>query len=375
MFVLRLAPWISLALVFFGARGAAQEPAAPSSGMLAWVASEQPAIRGITVGPIESSQWPGRGYGTPYSAALLDELARLGTNWISITPFGRIFDLKSTEIVMDFEAPYLENRDAVRRMVQQAHERGMKVLLIPHLWVDTGGWRGEIDPGTDAGWERYQASYRAFVLAWAELAAEAGADAFSIGVECKSWSGRFGGYWTSLIRDVRATFRGLLTYSANWDEVEGVLFWDKLDLIGINAFYPLAQHDDATYDEYVAGAKRARDGIRRAAELLDMPVLFVEVGYTTRANAAVEPWLWPDDMSDVRFDEHEQARALAAVFEAFLPEPWFSGFFVWRYYANLDDVSQEHIWGFSPHGKLAEQLLERVFAEQWGADPPRGWLR
>jgi hypothetical protein len=80
-------------------------------------------------------------------------------------------------------------------------------------------------------------------------------------------------------------------------------------------------------------------------------------------------------MSDVRFDEHEQARALAAVFEAFLPEPWFSGFFVWRYYANLDDVSQEHIWGFSPHGKLAEQLLERVFAEQWGADPPRGWLR
>ncbi len=371
MFVLRLVLWISLAFVFFGARVAAQETAAPSSGMLAWVASEQPAIRGITVGPIESSQWPGRGYGTPYSAALLDELARLGTNWISITPFGRIFDLKSTEIVMDFEAPYPENREAVRRMVQQAHERGMKVLLIPHLWVDTGGWRGEIDPVTDEGWERYQASYRAFVLAWAELAAEAGADAFSIGVECKSWSGRFGGYWTSLIRDVRATFRGLLTYSANWDEVEGVLFWDKLDLIGINAFYPLAQHDDATYDEYVAGAKRARDGIRRAAELLDMPVLFVEVGYTTRANAAVEPWLWPDDMSDVRFDEHEQARALAAVFEAFLPEPWFSGFFVWRYYANLDDVSQEHIWGFSPHGKLAEQLLERVFAEQWGADPPR----
>ena len=51
------------------------------------------------------------------------------------------------------------------------------------------------------------------------------------------------------------------------------------------------------------------------------------------------------------FDEHEQARALSALFEAFLPEPWFAGFFVWRYYADLDDVSQEHIWGFSPHGK------------------------
>ena len=35
------------------------------------------------------------------------------------------------------------------------------------------------------------------------------------------------------------------------------------------------------------------------------------------------------------------------------------GFFVWRYYANLDDVSQEAAWGFSPHAKLAERVLEQ----------------
>ena len=54
------------------------------------IAEAEPALRGITVGPIESSQQPGRGYGTPYSAELLDELVRLGANAISITPFGRI---------------------------------------------------------------------------------------------------------------------------------------------------------------------------------------------------------------------------------------------------------------------------------------------
>ncbi|HJL19261.1 MAG TPA: hypothetical protein RMH99_26590 [Sandaracinaceae bacterium LLY-WYZ-13_1] len=341
-----------------------------------WRAAGEPGIRGVTVGPIESSLFAGRGYGTESSAALLDYLARRGVNWISITPFGRVFTLEDTRVRMDFEAPYEDNRAAIRRMVAQAHARGIRVLLIPHLWVDTGGWRGEMDPGSPEAWAAYQASYRDFVLAWARDAAATGVDAFSIGVECKSWSGRFGGYWRGLIADVRAVFDGYLTYSANWDEAEDVIFWDQLDLIGINAFYPLADHDGASYEEYVQGALAARDSVAALAGVLEMPVVFVEVGYTTRQNAAVEPWLWPDDMEEVVVDEREQARALAASLSAFLPEPWFAGFFVWRYYADLDDVSQEAIWGFSPHGKRAERVLERVFAQRFGVDPdPWGWLR
>ncbi len=333
-------------------------------------------VRGITVGPIESSLQPGRGYGTPYSAELLDHLAANGTTWISITPFGRIWSLSSTEILMDFEAPYEETREGVREIVAQAHARGIKVLLIPHLWVETTGWRGEIDPGSAAGWRAYQASYRDFVLAWARDAEAAGVDALSIGVECKSWSGRFGAFWESFIGDVRAAFSGLLTYSANWDEAEAVVFWDLLDLLGINAFYPLANHDGATDQEYAEGARRWVEPVRTLAETFDMPVLFVEVGYTTRANAAVQPWLWPDDMQDVVIDEREQARALAAMFDAFLGEPWFAGFFVWRYYASLDDVSQEAEWGFSPHAKLAERPLWRAFGARWATDPsPWPWER
>lgn len=341
----------------------------------AWFAMGERGIRGATIGPIENSLFPGRGYGTPSTGALLDYLERRGVNWVSITPFGRIWDLGSTEILMDFEAPYEDNRAAVREVVRQAHARNMRVLVVPHLWVETEGWRGEIDPGSPEGWIEYQESYRSFVMAWARDAAAAGADAFSIGVECKSWSGRFGRYWRSLIDEVRSVFGGLLTYSANWDEAENVLFWDQLDLVGINAFYPLADHDDATFEEYVNGALGARHDVAELASVLEMPVLFVEVGYTTRENAAVQPWLWPDDMNEVVVDEREQARALLASFRAFLPNRWFAGFFVWRWYADLDDVSQEPEWGFSPHGKLSARVLERVFRQPWGVDQgPFAWL-
>ncbi len=372
---------LALALALVGSSSARAQPRSIDLGWVPGATSaharargpldvgELEPFRGVTVGPIESSQQPGRGYGTRYSEALLDELARMGVTWISITPFGRIWSLHSTDIYMDFEAPYEENRHAIRRMIEQAHARGIRVLVIPHLWVwDEQGWRGEIDLPSEQAWRAYQASYRAFVLAWAIDAARAGADAFSIGVECKSWSGRFGAFWTALIADVRAVFPGPLTYSANWDEVEDVLFWDQLDLIGVNAFYPLASANGASFETYLETANRIADDVEVLARLLDMPVVFVEVGYTARRDAAVEPWLWPDGMSDVRYSEAEQARALEASLRAFLPRDWFRGFFLWRYYANLDDVSQEAIWGFSTHAKASEATLTAILRARYAAD-------
>lgn len=366
--LLLLAGLLAALLVSGNARG---ERRGPMAGPTAGPRRPHPlteGIRGITIGPIESSLQPGRGYGTPYTEALLDELVALGANAVSITPFGRIWSLDSTEILMDFEAPYEENRAAIGRLIAQAHARDLQVLLIPHLWVETDGWRGEIDPGTPERWQAYQQSYRQFVLRWARDAERFGADAFSIGVECKSWSGRFGAYWQDLIAEIRRSFRGQLTYSSNWDEVEDVLFWDQLDWVGVNAFYPLADAPDASYATY---AERAEQAVTRVAELgerLGKPVVFVEIGYTTRANAAVEPWLWPDGMQAVRLDEWEQARALVALGSAAAREPRLLGFYVWRYYANLDDVSQEAIWGFSPHGKLAEPALEAMFRTPWMVD-------
>ena len=326
------------------------------------------AIRGMTIGPIETSQFPGRGYGSAASEALLDALVRLGVNTISVTPFGRVWSLESTEILMDFEAPYSDNRAAIGRMVEQAHARGLRVLLIPHLWVETGGWRGEMNPKGRGAWKAYQKSYREFVLAWAHDAARMGVDAMSIGVECSSWSGRFGDYWSGLIADVRQVFPGPLTYSANWDEVDNVVFWDQLDWIGVNAFYPLARkgHDD--YADYVKGAERAIASLERSAQRVRKPVVLVEIGYTTRSHAAIDPWTWPEHLGTVVIDEWEQARALSALMGAATRSPHIGGMFLWRYYADLDDVSQEAPWGFSTHGKLGAHVIQSVYETRWVGD-------
>jgi hypothetical protein len=55
------------------------------------------------------------------------------------------------------------------------------------------------------------------------------------------------------------------------------------------------------------------------------------------------------------------------------------GFFVWRTYADPDDVSQEAEWGFSPRGKLAELVVRDAFAARFALErregPAFGWGR
>jgi glycosyl hydrolase family 113 len=300
---------------------------------------------------------------------MLDELVEDGATWVSITPFGRVWSLDSTEILLDFEAPAAQNREDVGRAIDQAHERGLRVLLVPHLWVETTGWRGDINPGTPEAWTDYIDSYERFLASWTAVAAAHHADMLSLGVECKSWSGRFGDRWTRMIAAVRRHYHGLLTYSANWDEAIDVLFWDQIDVVGINAFYPLADSPEGDYD---AGARHVVEQVREVAATFDLPVLFVEFGYTTRPAAAVQPWEWPDDMVGVAVDEGEQARAYRAVLSAYTGPDWLAGLFVWRYYADPDDVTQEAAWGFSPRAKKAEQVLAEAFTWQWGADGDPG---
>ena len=341
-------------------------------GALAWQTSKLKAIRGVTIGPIENKLHPDRGYGSDRCARTMEEARRMGANWVSLTPFGRVWDLSSSGIALDFEAPSGENRRAVRDAVAQAHAAGLRVLLVPHLWVESGGWRGEIEPGSEERWRAFAASYRRFVLHWAQLAREAGVDMLAVGIELRSWvTTARAPEFADIVREVRSVYPGPLTYAANWDDVEQTVIWGELDIIGINGFYPLARRKGAPLAALRRGAGDVRKKVKALAEQWDKPVLFTEFGYTTREDPAIEPWIWPDHLEKVVIDEQAQADAYRALLGALVDEPRFAGFFVWRVYADPDDVSQEAEWGFSPRGKRAELVLRDAFTAHWAADGPR----
>jgi hypothetical protein len=332
-------------------------------------------VRGLTIGPIENGYHANVGYGSAPFVRTLEESRNLGAGWVALTPFGRVHDLDGMGVDPTFEAPAADTRAAIRQAIREAHAHGLHVMLVPHLWVESGGWRALIDPKTDEGWKRWTASYRSFVLSWAKVAADEHVEMLSLGVELRSWvtTSRAPSF-VALTRDVRKIYPGLLTYSANWDDVDETVILGELDVIGINAFYPLADHDGASLDDLRKGGQAIRTKVHDLAERWQRPVLFTEMGYTTRTDPAIKPWEWPDRMKDVKVDEAAQAIAYHALLAPLLDEPDFAGFFVWRVYSDPDDVSQESEWGFSPRGKLAEHVLRDAFAASWAADADRDGL-
>jgi len=344
-------------------------PAPGDLGASAWRGGA--GVRGLTVGPIESLRHPGRGYGSEAYGRSLDEAVDMGATWVSLTPFGRVRSLQSTGVSLEFEAPFEENRWNVVRGIRMAHARGLKVLLVPHLWVESGGWRAEIDPGSDEGWSQWAESYRGFLLTWADVARETGAEMLSVGVELRSWvtTPRVVSF-APIIADVRRAYPGLLTYSANWDDVDETMILQDIDVLGINAFYPLADEEGAPLRALLRGGERVADRLEQLARTEKKPILLTEIGYKTVASPAVKPWVWPEDMKDVVLSEHDQAEATYALVKPLLEKPWFAGFFVWRIYADPDDVSQEPEFGFSPRGKESERVVRDAFTARWASDQP-----
>jgi len=349
------------------------------SGTLGWQVSGHSLVRGVTVGPIENSLFSGRGYGSDRSARTMQDVARMGGNWVSLTVFGRVFDGQSSGVSLTFETPFVENRAAVLRAIGQAHGAGLRVLLVPHLWVESGTWRGELDPGDDAAWARWEHAYAGFVRAWADVARQGRVEMFAVGVELRTWvtTSRAPSF-VDILRDVRRRYPGLVTYAANWDDVADTVILGELDVIGVNAFFPLARKNGATLPQLAEGARSQAARLAELARAWAKPILFTEFGYTTRRDCAVEPWLWPEQVKGVTIDQRGQAEAYYALLSALFEQPWFAGFFVWRVFTDADDVTQEPEWGFSPRGKLAEFVLRDAFRATWAGDGPRllglSWL-
>ena len=97
--------------------------------------------------------------------------------------------------------------------------------------------------------------------------------------------------WTKTIHMVRSIFHGMLTYSSNWDHYVDMPFWDQLDMIGMNSYWEMAKKGSpASVDEIVSRWREIQKDLMAFSNRKGKPILLVEVGWCSMANAAYEPW-------------------------------------------------------------------------------------
>jgi hypothetical protein len=293
----------------------------------------------------------------------LDRLSEIGTGAISLTPFG-YQSLTGTSIRTSENFPGGETSSAMRIDIERAHEHGMVVMVKPHIWP-AGGWRGELAPNPGAGgWEAWFVSYTAFMMNWARLAEETGAEWLVVGVELKTATLTETERWRALIAELRTVYSGHMTYAANWDEVSQIQFWDDLDAVGIQMFAPLATEGVlSTKQTTVEAASRWLAEFSRVAAESDKPIILTEAGVMNRENALVRPYEWPNDRSEAATEigDTHQRWAFEAIAETFGTAENVIGIYWWKVFTDLN-TNEEGAVGFVPLDKPAEQVLISICA-------------
>jgi len=296
------------------------------------------------------TSWGKTELGTEASDQTLEYLKELGVRYVSIMiVWSQASINEKTVSPDDKDTP---SDIALVHAINKAHSLGMKVMLKPHVEVKSGEWRGEIVPS-----QEWFASYSNYIINYATMAEQYHVEAFSVGTELANTTyPEWQSSWESIIKEVRKNYSGRVVYGANWNEYKTVGFWDKLDFIGISAYFPLTTKKDPTKEELVAAWEKNCENIGEWLDSkgLDKPVVFTEIGYCSANGTNTKPWSF-SDISEESVDQEEQANSLEAMLIVCFQYPWFKGFYLWNYFP------QER-WsplGYTIRGKLAEDVFKK----------------
>lgn len=294
----------------------------------------------------------------------VQEVVELHANHAAVMPFGFIRDIGSPEIIFDTERQWFgETKKGAVQYIGLLHENGVKTMVKPQIWIWKGEFTGILKMNTEADWKALEASYEKFIMAYAEMAQQTKSDIFCIGTELEQFVANRPEFWKKLIIKIRGTYKGKLTYAANWDEYSRVPFWKDMDYIGIDAYFPLSEEKTPSVEQLRVGWQRWKRDIEGLSAAMERPVLFTEFGYRSMDYTAKKPWLV--DRNEEKVNLEAQVNCKKAIFEEFWGEDWFAGGYVWKWFIHHAKSGGADDNRFTPQNKPAQAVI-KSFYQKYG---------
>lgn len=289
----------------------------------------------------------------------VDEILKVNANHAAVMPFGFIREINSPDIIFDTERQwYGETKSGAKQYIEMLHKNGVQVMLKPQIWIWRGEFTGTLKMQSEEDWQTLENSYEKFMLAYAGLAQDTKVSILCIGTELEQFVKNRPEFWKKLIVKIKEVYKGKLTYAANWDEYPRTTFWEQLDYIGIDAYFPLSDERTPSVEQLKNGWQKHKEKMMGFSIEKSKPILFTEYGYRSMDYTAKKPWLVDRNEDKVNLDG--QVNAKKAIFEEFWKEDWFAGGYVWKWFINHEKAGGGKDNRFTPQNKPA-QLVIRDF--------------
>jgi hypothetical protein len=293
----------------------------------------------------------------------ITKLKQKNIEWIALMPYGFVpeqeFSLKYSKEDDQNVHWWGESPNGIKACIKMAKNYQIKVMVKPHIWLGRGEFTGHLDFKTTAQWEEFEKTYASYLLQYAKISEQEGVEMFCIGTEMQNHVKKRPEFWKNLIASIKQVYSGKLTYAENWDAYQDVPFWNELDYIGIDAYFPLTQQKNPELSSIKQGWQKHLKAINKYANKQQKAVLFTEIGYRSCDFSLDKPW-----ETDYSLPPNEEVQALA--YKAFHEEVWnksyFAGAFIWKWFPE-NSKSKQYRDLFTPQNKLAEKVLTKIYAQ------------
>lgn len=287
----------------------------------------------------------------------MSKMKRINASWVALIPFA--FSRQGEPgVYFDHSHQWWGERlEGCRELVQLANKNGYRIMMKPHVWMREG-WIGEFQLTEEGAWEEWEEQYQEYMLTYALLSEELGVELFCVGTEMKQVVLNRPEFWKKFIAEVREVYHGQLTYAANWDNYDQVSFWNQLDYVGVDAYFPLSNLERPDEVVLLESAEKLREELEAFSNLYSKPILFTEYGFRSARGGAGNHW---EVQRSTPVDLGVQEMAYQALFTSFWTQDWFAGGFLWKWHLS-DDTGGNTDNEFTPQNKPVELTIQKWYS-------------
>ncbi len=282
-----------------------------------------------------------------------DMPSQTNAKWIALSPIINI--RKAPDGSLFFEANKAAN---VPKIIANIKDKGAdNFMLKPQISFELLGFDfwGDFQASSEEQWQEIEASFRTLLLAYAATSVtNPEVKILCIGNELSHFTRLRPNFFKSIAQEIKNLYPNLkLTYAANWDEYEHITFWDSVDYIGINPYFPLVNKATPSVADIQNAYKSIKTKLSNLSATHNKPILFTEYGFRSIDFAAWKAWELPEFITNQSaYNPDVQSNGYQAFFNTFWKEKWVAGGFFW-------------VWEIVPQADIDNGLESNYLNSDW----------
>ena len=128
----------------------------------------------------------------------IDPVLNVNANAVALMPFGFIRDISSPKLTFNSDRQWFgETKKGLIQYALEFQKKNVQIMVKPQIWIWRGEFTGNLTMASEEDWRILEESYSEFIMTYAKVAQDIGAEVLCIGTELEQFVMQRSSYWYS----------------------------------------------------------------------------------------------------------------------------------------------------------------------------------